>query len=246
MTNFLRNTALVFILSCLWVKLAYSEETAVLACNEFPPYKMENSSSGLPGFDVEFLHEAFNRVGVKPEILYMPWKRALESAKKGKVHGICSCSKTPDRENYLTFSDPLGKASSGLFSLTEQNFPKLKTLEEVGAKSIGTITGYNLNRKLRAAKLQNTIELDSERQGLRMLLIGRIDYYYSYEAPTRYYLAALDMAEQVQYQELAFTNYFTCFSKKAAGTEELLKKFNVGLSEIKADGTYARILEKYR
>jgi len=228
------------------MKLAYSEETAVLACNEFPPYKMQNSSSGLLGFDVEFLNEAFSRVGVKPEFLYMPWKRALESAKEGKVHGICSCSKTSNRESYLTFSEPLGKASSGLFSLAERNFPKLKTLEEVGAQSIGTITGYNLNKKLRAAKLQNTIELDSERQGLRMLLKGRIDYYYSYEAPTRYYLASLNMAEQVQYQELAFTNYFACFSKKAAGTEELLKKFNIGLSEIKANGTYDRILKKYR
>ncbi len=207
---------------------------------------MENSPSGLPGFDVEFLREAFDRVGIPLEIQYMPWKRALDTAKKGEVSGVCSCSYTKEREAYLLFSEPLGKASSGLFSLASQNFEEVQGLEEVGKRSVGAINGYNLIKKLEAAKVQRTFELSSEKQGLQMLLKGRIDFYYSYEAPARYYLSQLQDAQKVKYQELSSTDYYSCFSKPAPGSAELLKKFNRGLAEIKADGTYDAILKKYR
>jgi len=76
------------------VSPAYAENSVLFACNEFPPYKMEKSESGLRGFDVEFLEEAFNRAGIPLNIVYMPWKRSLAQAQIGKVNGICSCSRT--------------------------------------------------------------------------------------------------------------------------------------------------------
>jgi len=229
-----------------WLRPAFSEQIASFACNEFPPYKMQNSASGLPGFDVEFLDEAFKRVGISLQIQFMPWKRALVSAKQGKIDGVCSCSKTKDREGYLEFSEPLGKASAGLFSLTARNYPKLQNIEEIGPLSVGTIAGYNLLNNLEAAHIKNAVKLDTERQGLSMLLKGRIDYYYSYKAPAQYYLTTLERTEEVSYHELSSTDYFVCFSKVLPGTTELLKKFNTGLAEIKADGTYNKILDKYR
>ena len=83
-----------------------AENSALFACNEFPPYKMKKSASGLPGFDVEFLKESFKRVGISLDIHYMPWKRALEQARKGEVNGVCSCSRTPEREKDF-LSNPL-------------------------------------------------------------------------------------------------------------------------------------------
>ncbi len=227
-------------------KSVSADSTALFACNEFPPYKMENSASGLPGFDVEFLEEAFKRVGVSLDIQYMPWKRALEEARIGRVDGVCSCSRTKEREDYLYFSSPLGKASAGLFSLVENNFPRLKMIGGIGGRSVGVIRGYNILENLHAAGTENIIELSSERQGLQLLFNGRLDYYYSYDAPTRFYLQQLKQSVKISYDEINFSNYYSCFSKSSEGSEMLLKKFNAGLALIKKDGTYDKILAKYR
>ena len=225
---------------------AFADNSVLFACNEFPPYKMENSASGLRGFDVEFLEEAFKRVDISLEIQYMPWKRALEQARTGKVNGVCSCSKTRGREAYMLFSAPLGKASSGFFSLAKREFPKLDTIDKIGNHSVGVIRGYNLLENLENAGAKSIYELSNELQGLNLLLKGRIDYYYSYDAPTRYYLAQLKQSADVYYNEFTVKDYYSCFSKAAGGAEELLKKFNTGLSQIKNDGTYEEILAKYR
>lgn len=228
------------------IRPVLADSSVVFACNEFPPYKMENSASGLAGFDVEFLKEAFMRVGISLNIQYMPWKRALEEARQGRVNGVCSCSHTKEREKYLSFSSPLGKASAGLFSLTENNFARLGTIEAIGSQSVGVIRGYNILKNLYAAGTENIIELSSERQGLQLLLKGRLDYYYSYESPARFYLARLKQSDKISYDEIDFSNYYSCFSKSSEGSEILLEKFNAGLALIKEDGTYDKILAKYR
>lgn len=243
----IRISLAVLIFLCMGTgRTVFADSSVLFACNEFPPYKMENSASGLPGFDVEFLQEAFMRVGISLDIQYMPWKRALEEARIGRVNGVCSCSRTKERENYLYFSSPLGKASSGLFSLTKNNFRRLKTIEGIGSNSVGVIRGYNIRNSLLAAETENVIELSNERQGLKLLLNGRLDYYYSYEAPTRFYLGQLKQSNKVSYDEINSSNYHTCFSKSSEGSEKLLEKFNTGLTLIKNDGTYDKILSKYR
>ncbi|WP_148301773.1 substrate-binding periplasmic protein [Sneathiella glossodoripedis] len=220
-----------------------AEQTVLFACNEFPPYKMENSESGLPGFDVEFLRESFKQVGITLQIQYMPWKRALDVARKGKVDGVCSCSSTKERAEYMYFSEPLGRASSGLFSLTSKNFELVNDLDEIGSRSVGVIKGYNLIEKLEAAGVQNVFELSSERQGLKMLLKGRLDFYYSYEAPTRYYLSQDGHSEKVHYHELSYTDYHSCISKASEGSEDLLKSFNEGLAGFGKAGSTIRFCE---
>ncbi len=225
---------------------ALASDSVVFACNEFPPYKMENSESGLPGFDVEFLEEVFKRAGIDLIITYMPWNRALNEARYGRVAGVCSCSSTKEREEYLYFSDPLGKASSGLFSLTENDFSEVSRVEEIGDKFVGVIKGYNIVENLHSAKIKNIVELTDETQGLMMLLRGRIDFYYSYAAPTRFYLKQQNITSKVTYHEIAYGNYYSCLSKNTDGAEDLLKIFNAGLQQIKNDGTYDKILAKYR
>lgn len=83
-----------------------------------------------------------------------------------------------------------------------------------------------------------------------MLAYGRVNYFYGYEAPVRFYLRQLEIEDAATYpttyDELAHSEYFSCFSKKAKGSEKLLEKFNAGLREIKKDGTYDKILSKYR
>jgi polar amino acid transport system substrate-binding protein len=224
---------------------AYAENV-VLACNEFPPFKMEKSDTGLPGFDVEFLKEAFKRSNIELEIKYYPWKRALRLAEEGTVTGLCSCSKSPGREKFLVYSDLLGHASSGLFSLL-QNHPSPKTdLSIVNGHSVGVVSAYNLEKKLVNSTPSRVDHIPNETLAANMFLNNRFDYYYAYEAPARFYLKKLSSTKPTTYTELDRAEYYACFSKKFKGYETYLQKFNEGLASIKQDGTYEAIMAKYR
>jgi len=232
---------------CFWFDgTARSAEPVVFACNEFPPFKMENSDTGLKGFDVDFLEEIFRRADIALKIVYLPWKRALREAQRGEVNGVCSCSRTAERDSYLTYSAPLGRASSGLFSLAENKFPPLKKLEEIESKSVSVILGYNLIENLAAAGIQNIVQVASEIQGAKVLINGRTDYFYGYKEPVLFNLKQLGTSEGIAYNEIAYSEYYACFSKNAKGMDLLVERFNRGLKTIQADGTYDQILSKYR
>jgi polar amino acid transport system substrate-binding protein len=98
-----------------------SDATRVrMACNEFPPHKMQNSPDGLAGFDVEMLQEAFSRTNIEIEIEFLPWKRALVDVQAGRLDGLCSCSQHADRDQWLDYSDPLGSVGIGYFYLGDK------------------------------------------------------------------------------------------------------------------------------
>lgn len=235
---------LPLILASIFNSQAYGAG-AVFACNEFPPYKMEKRDTGLRGFDVDFLTEAFKRAGISLKIKYVPWKRALRLAQTGDVTGICSCSKAAGREKYIEYSDPLGRASSGLFSLSKSNNIDEKNLNIINGHSVGVVSAYNLEEKIQGSNPSRIDKIPNETIALKMFLNNRFDYYYAYEAPVRFYLKQQPTHQAVTYTELDHKEYYSCFSKKFVGYKNLLQKFNEALRTIKSDGTYDVILSKY-
>src|ERR1700752_584066 len=81
-----------------WMAAAGAQSSGRLACNDFPPHKIEHPGpDGLLGFDVDIVSEAMKRIGRTIETSYMPWKRALELTGRGDYDGLCSCSYARDR-----------------------------------------------------------------------------------------------------------------------------------------------------
>jgi polar amino acid transport system substrate-binding protein len=57
-----------------------------LAATEYPPYYGKDLEGH--GFMTELIIEAFAGVGYDVTVKFLPWKRALESAKSGKYDGL--------------------------------------------------------------------------------------------------------------------------------------------------------------
>src|SRR5262245_14883849 len=104
-----------------WMADCQAGQSVRLACNDFPPHKIEHpDADGLLGFDVDIVSEALRRIGWSADTTYMPWKRALEMTGRGDYDGLCSCSYAKDRQDKLLFSDELGAVSVGLFARSQQ------------------------------------------------------------------------------------------------------------------------------
>ena len=173
-----------------------------LACNNFPPHKIEQpADDGNAGFDIDIVGEALKRIGWSTEISFMPWKRALELAERGQYDGLCSCSHTKEREAKLLFSDELGAVSVGLFARSADALAGIGSVADLKGRKVVTVGGYNLEAELitAGAAVEATA---SDKNALDMLVAGNVDLLYGYELTTKHFIASDPRSSSIAYREI--------------------------------------------
>jgi polar amino acid transport system substrate-binding protein len=228
-----------------WVAGSHAGSSVRLACNDFPPHKIEHpGADGLAGFDVDIVSEALRRVGWSAVPTYMPWKRALELTGRGDYDGLCSCSYAKDREEKLLFSDELGAVSVGLFARSDEALAGIASVADLKGRKVATVGGYNLEAELVTvgAVVQPT---SSDKGALDMLVGGNADLLYGYELTTKHFIASDPRSSAIAYKEIRRNPYYFCLSRAMPGAEAVMQGFNHSLFEMAADGSITRILDQY-
>lgn len=224
---------------------AWAGSSLRLACNDFPPHKIETpAADGLRGFDIDIIDEALHRTGWSAEFSFLPWKRALEFAVRGEVDGLCSCSRTPEREAMLLFSNELGAVSVGLFARDPAALAGIAKVGDLKGRKVAVVGGYNLEGELNDAGA-TVLAASSDKNALDMLLGGNIDLLYGYELTTRHFMRAEKPATAVEYLEMHRNPYYFCLSRQLPKAEQAMADFNSGLAAMTKDGSIARILGRY-
>lgn len=222
-----------------------TERKVIFSCVHFPPSKFETPVDGLPGFVIEFLNEAFARSGLTVEYKYYPWSRALSNAMNGTVDGLCSCSYHPDRDEKLIYSTPLGENNAVIFFRNSEAPPQIKSISELTGQTVAVVRGYNLHKEL-ISKNVKPMPVNDEKSGIKLLLKKRIDLFYSFKAPGQYALSKYAEKDEIGHYVVSTQPYFACISKSRPKAADTIRLLNGGLSAIRKDGTYDRILDKYR
>jgi len=225
---------------------AHVQEKVIFGSLNYPPYEMEKAKNGLRGFDFEVVTEAFRRMKSPFEVRFLPWKRALETAKTGILTGVFSCS--PRDVFYM--SDPISTATNALyirknFDIKKYEINKLEDLARYPQLSIGGVAGYATLKRLDAAGVSYDISPDDETV-LKKLFAGRIDVYLSIKEFADYTLRNLKLSHLTKRITLNSKFYHVCFSKSWIGAEKLKERFNKTLKAMRKDGTYDSIHAKYR
>ncbi|HEV8389448.1 MAG TPA: transporter substrate-binding domain-containing protein [Dongiaceae bacterium] len=228
-----------------WAAGGGADQSLHLACNDFPPHKIEHpGSDGLAGFDVDIIAAALKRFHASAEISYMPWKRALELAERGDYDGLCSCSHTKDREAKLLFSEELGAVSVGLFARSEDALAGVSSVADLKGRKVATVGGYNLEAELITAGAQ-VGATSSDKSALDMLVGGNVDLLYGYELTTRHFIASDPRSSLIAYKEIRRNPYYFCLSRAMPGADTTMQGFNRSLAEMAKDGSVQRILDRY-
>lgn len=216
-----------------------------LACNDFPPHKIEKpGEDGRLGFDVDIITEALRRAGWAVDIAYLPWKRALELAIRGEVDGLCSCSYTPEREAALLFSEELGAVSVGLFARDGAALDGITQIADLKGRRVAVVGGYNLEGELdKAGALVQATSTDQN--ALEMLVGGNIDLLYGYELTTRHFIQGEKLIHPIQYREMRRNPYYFCITRLLPGGKAAMADFNRGLAQMSEDGSIGQILARY-
>jgi len=207
----------------------------------YAPFTYHNPSGKLVGFDVEIGEAIAAKLGVKPEFVEGKWDGLIAGLDAKRYDTVINqVGITDERKQKYDFSDPYIASKAVL--IVRANNDEIKTFADLkGKKSAQSLTS-NFG-KLAQQSGAELIGTDGFDQSIQLVLTRRAD------ATINDSLSFLDFKKHkpdapvkiAAEQENA--DYSGIIIRK--GDPELLAAINKALADIKADGTYQKISEKY-
>lgn len=207
----------------------------------YAPFTFHDASGKLTGFDVEIAEEVAARLGVDAEFFETQWDGIFAGMDAKRFDVIFNqVSITDERKVKYDFSDPY-IVSKAVLIVREDN-EDIKTFADLKGKKAGQSLTSNLSDIARenGAEIVGT---EGFNQAIDLLTSGRID------ATVNDGLSYLDLKKQKPDVKIKQVDEIAQGSESAAvflkGNDELVQAVSDALAEMKEDGTYLQISEKY-
>lgn len=211
----------------------------------YAPYNYTNPDGTLGGFDIEIANALCDKMQVQCQINAQDWDGIIPALKAGKYDAIIAAmSVTPERSAQVDFSEPYFINSLVFLAKDDSAFNPSNQADidnTVIAAQRATISSQWLSQTHPNAKsnLYDTLDL-----AFMDLVAGRSGAMISDKMPALTWLKN-DLAKGfgIKGEEIDIKDHIAIAVDK--GNHELLAKINQALADIKADGTYDAISQKY-
>ena len=207
----------------------------------YAPFTYHDENNKLVGFDVEIGEAIAAKLGVKPEFLEGKWDGLIAGLDVKRYDAVINqVGITEERKAKYAVSDPY-IASKAVLIVKGDN-DAIKTFADLkGKKSAQSLTSnFGKLAEKNGAELVGTDGFD---QSIQLLLTGRAD------ATINDSLSFLDFKKHKPDADVKIAaqeenaDYSGVIVRK--GDPELVEAINKALADIKADGTYQKIADKY-
>lgn len=210
---------------------------------DYPPFSMMNDDNQISGLSTEIVEALFKRAGVEYNISLLTWKRAYARTRNTANTALYSTTRTPEREALFKWVGPLVKNHWAFFARHDSAL-SVASLNDAKQYSAGGYNGDAVARYLWTQGFEKLQLADSERDNLQLLASGKIKLW----ATGEYLGPYLARQEHVVAPKLLWTfreaQMSLAFNKSAP--DELIKKLNDTLEEMRKDGVIDAISAKYR
>ncbi len=254
MKNFVKTaTVIAAILMFFVTSPVYAKAIHFVYYPTYAPFGWDDNGT-MKGIYIDVLNVVLvEKMGLEVKHEALPWKRAQIMVERGKADGLVTAA-TPAR---LEYSDkPEETVVEANFKIyTSADCPNLKALKKV--KSIPELKPFKLvdirgsgwaKANLESAGL-NVHWLDSTEQIFQFIIKNRADANINNEWITRDQLKKRKLLGKIIELPTPMTaqpiKFHMLISKKSA-YHKYLPEMNKYLKEIKADGTHAKILAKWK
>ncbi|WP_159084805.1 substrate-binding periplasmic protein [Dongshaea marina] len=227
---------------------AHARPTVILATDSFPPYYGPHLKQ--QGILSEITRSAFERAGYQLIIAFLPWKRALEHARKGLYDGVMAGYFTKERTADFIYSRSIGESQLVFFKLSERQID-YKNLDDLKGYRVGVINGYHYTTDFDQANYIRKVKANNLFKNMQRLVAGRLDLVASDEA-VGFDLMKNHFSKQEQRQvsvlspPLETNKMYILFSRKSPRSLLLEQRFNKALEGMREDGTLKRIIAEYK
>jgi cystine transport system substrate-binding protein len=207
----------------------------------YAPFTYHDASGELVGFDVEIGREVAKRLGVEARFLEGRWDGLIAGIDANRYDAVINqVGITEERKAKYDFSEPYIASKAAL--IVKEGNDEIKGFDDLkGKKSAQSLTSnYAKMAEAAGAELVATEGFD---QAIQLVVNGRAD------ATINDSLSFYDFKKQQPNApvKIAATQDEAAYSGiiVAKGQPELVAAINKALEEIKADGTYKQLSEKY-
>lgn len=209
----------------------------------FAPFVMSDADNRPSGFGIDIVTAIGDKQGFQVNFVPHPFVGMLEDLGNGADIAVSAISITDERKTIVDFTNSHFETSLGL--IVPENSP-ITSLNDVKGRKIATVVGTVGESTL--AKLQagngTVVQSPSVWEATRKVMLKEADGAFADLGPLYYY------SNKYKEQKLRVVSDNTLPKEHYAlavkkGNTELLNKLNRGLEQIKADGTYDKIYQKW-
>ena len=217
-----------------------------LLTEENPPLNYTENNK-LTGMATEVIKEMSRRANVPVEFEVMVWADAYKRVQIDKETCLYSTARLENRELVFKWVGPIAVNKWGLFAKSSFSQP-IKTLADVRPYRIGGVTRDAKTEYLKQNGITNIFEVDDDKLNPPKLTIDRkqpqrIDLWVTSIAHAK------EVAAQAKVPDVKLVlvvrkvdSYLACNPRTSEAT---LKLLSTALDEIKKDGTFKRIVDRY-
>ena len=124
---------------------ALADRAIVLAADEYCPYNCEPTKAP-EGTMVDIAREALKGSGFTVEYRKMPWKRAVEESKNGRIDGVIAATAT-DAEGLKLIEPAYGSSRTCFYSKSGGSFT-YNGIKSLASVKVGVVSGYGYGPEL--------------------------------------------------------------------------------------------------
>ena len=226
-------------------KSKMTQEAGVLRVGSettFPPFEFTEGDKYV-GFDVDLSEAIAKKLGLKMEFKSMGFDALIPAVQSGDIDMIAAgINSTPEREKALDFSDVYFD-QGGFITVVRKDNTSIHNMDELAGKTVGVQIGTVPVDMAKAIPNTTVKEMDSNSNIFMELKAGTIDGAIIDNAVAMYYLKQGADKDLKLVGEPTKSPGTVLGVKK--GNKELQDAVNKALKELKEDGTYQKIYDKW-
>jgi polar amino acid transport system substrate-binding protein len=216
---------------------------------DYPPFESVDENGKMDGFDIAVINEIGARMGVKIEMVDMPFDSLVAAVQEGKIDmSIAAFNYDEERDKKVDFTD-FYYSSADCFILTENSDIAIASIDDLAPLTIGAQTGttedgWLTENLVDAGKVpaEKYFRYDRQDQGAMDVKSGRLDIYMADCVPANALAAQTGGLKVIENNltELAPIGMII-----PDGAKELQAELNKQIKSIIDDGTIDKFAEQY-
>jgi L-cystine transport system substrate-binding protein len=207
----------------------------------YPPFNFLNDNKKYDGFDVDISIEIAKRLGVKTKFIATKWDGLIGGLKADKFDIIIAqMSITDERKKSVDFTDPY--VVTGAVLVTRKDTNDITKLEDIKGKKVGVGAGTTFEEVAKSVQGADVHSYQTVNEYIQDLLNKRLDVIINDRLLMGYNIKEKKLPIKIASDVV---NKDTIGMAIKKGNENFVKKVNKALADMKSDGTYNKIYEKW-
>lgn len=211
----------------------------------FAPFEFTDSNGDFVGIDVDLIKAISEDQGFKYELKSLGFNAAVTALETSQADAvIAGMSITPARQQTYNFTDPY--YDSGIVMAVAANNTDIKSYADLQGKKVAVKTGTEGQEFANSIKDKYAFEIDVLENSAVMyeaVKTGTVVACFEDYPVMGYGISQGNGLKMVT--EMEQGSSYGLAVMKDAGNDELIEMFNKGLANLKANGKYQEILDKY-